>query len=206
MNFLQLSLNSPAENLALDEALLHAAEQDQGGEILRIWESNVACVVLGAGSAVAADVDEAACAADGVPLLRRGSGGGTVLLGPGCLLYSAVLAYDSAPAFRQIGPSYCHILKGLCDALAVPGLRPAGTSDLAIGTSKVSGNAQHRKRKYFLHHGTLLYDFDLGKVGRYLHMPARQPTYRQNRPDTEFLTNLPLGREEIVGRVRQAFG
>jgi lipoate-protein ligase A len=90
--------------------------------------------------------------------------------------------------------------------LAVPQLRPAGISDLALGSLKVSGNAQQRKRTHLLHHGTLLYAFDITRVDRYMRQPARQPEYRQRRAHADFLTNLPLPREEIIGRLRMAFG
>ena len=79
------------------------------------------------------------------------------------------------------------------EALAVfqPGIEPAGSSDLAAGGRKFSGSAQQRKRRHFLHHGTLLCGFDLDRVSRYLNPPERQPDYRRNRPHEEFLTNLP---------------
>jgi lipoate---protein ligase len=192
--------------LALDEALLLQCESGTGQEVLRVWDWPHAAVILGAACAVNQDVHEAECQADHVPVLRRSSGGGTVLLGPGCLMYSLVLRYDRTPALRQIGSSYCEILKSICRPLAVPGLRPAGISDLAQNSQKVSGNAQQRKRNCLLHHGTLLYAFDAAKCGRYLRMPTRQPEYRQHRTDSEFLTNLPLGREELVRHLRQAFG
>jgi lipoate-protein ligase A len=206
MKWLDLSLDSPPDNLALDEALLLAAEHNNGPEVLRVWESAVPCVVLGAGCALSADVNEEACLTDNVPILRRGSGGGTVLLTPGCLLFSVIFAYGREPALRQIGSSYCYILKRICAALAVPGLQPAGVSDLAIDDKKVSGNAQQRKRNHLLHHGTLLYDFDPALSERYLRMPTRQPPYRQQRTDASFLSNLPMKREEIVSRLRQTFG
>jgi len=205
MDFLDLTLGTMPENLALDEALLLLCESGTGRKVLRVWEWPKPTIVLGAACEVAQAVDESACLAESVPLSRRASGGGTVLLGPGCLLYSLILAYDQAPQLRQIGPSYCHILERICQALAVPGLRPAGISDLALGALKVSGNAQHRKRHHLLHHGTLLYAFDARKAEHYLRMPTRQPQYRRHRPDTAFLTNLPLSREEIVLRLRQAF-
>ena len=88
MHFLDLTLPDLAENLALDESLLLDAERGGGGETLRLWAWPNYAVVLGAGGVIADDVNETACAADGVPLARRASGGGTVLLGPGCLLYS----------------------------------------------------------------------------------------------------------------------
>src|SRR5258708_37980163 len=98
MQFLDLTLASAVANLALDEALLLEAEAGRGGEVLRLWECPRPAVVLGAGGCLADDVEESACRAGGVPVLRRASGGGTVLLGPGCLCYSLVLAYERSPA------------------------------------------------------------------------------------------------------------
>ena len=52
---------------------------------------------------------------------------------------------------------------------------------------KFSGNSQQRKRRYFLHHGTLLCGCDISLMPKYLHPPERQPDYRQNRPHAEFV-------------------
>jgi lipoate-protein ligase A len=207
MDYLELTLPTLAENLALDEALLLAAESGTGGEVLRLWEWPAPAVVLGAAGKLADDVDEAACARDGVPILRRSSGGGTVLLGKGCLLYSLVLSFDRDAALREIPTSYCYILGRVLEALAglLPDLCCAGTSDLAAGGRKFSGNAQQRKRTYLLHHGTLLYDFELAPVGRYLKLPERRPEYRRDRGHEAFLTNLSATREDLAARLRQAW-
>ncbi len=207
MWFLDLTLPSLEENLALDEALLLEAEAGRGGEVLRFWEWPEPAVVLGSGSMLAEDVHEAACAANGVPIVRRSSGGGTVLLGAGCLVYTLVLAYDRAPALTSIPSSYAFILEQLRLGLegVLPGTERAGTSDLAAGGRKFSGNAQQRKRHYLLHHGTLLYDFDLEQVGRYLHLPSRQPDYRMGRAHRLFLRNFPLRRADLERRLRGAW-
>ena len=207
MQFLGETLPTLAENLALDEALLLEAENGHGGEVLRLWEWPQPAVVLGSGCQVAKDVDEAACLTDGVPILRRSSGGGTVLLGTGCLCYSLVLSYDRSPALRDIRSSYYHILGRIRDALIdiVPEIACAGTSDLATGSQKFSGNSQQRKRNFLLHHGTLLYDFDVDQVGRYLRIPARQPDYRCGRNHTAFLTNLPINPAELQHHLRTAW-
>src|SRR2546430_4823585 len=97
MHFLDLTLPSAAENLALDEALLLEAEAGRGGEVLRLWEWPTPAVVLGSACVLRDDVDEDACTAGCVPILRRASGGGTVLLGRGCLCCSLVLSMESAP-------------------------------------------------------------------------------------------------------------
>jgi lipoate-protein ligase A len=208
MQFLDLTLPTVAENLALDEALLLEAEAGSQGEVLRLWEWPAPAVVLGSGCRLAEDVNEAACRADGLPILRRASGGGTVLLGPGCLLYTLVLAYDRSPALREIRWSYRYILGRIRDSLVdiMSGIELAGTSDLAAAGLKFSGNAQQRKRTYLLHHGTLLYGFAIDQVSRYLHMPARQPDYRGGRGHSAFLRNLPTEAVDLRRRLREGWG
>src|SRR5258708_2530947 len=109
MHFLDTVLPTLAENLALDEGLLLDAEAG-GAQTLRVWRWPTAAVVLGAGGKLTDDVHEDACAADAVPILRRSSGGGTVLLGPGCLLYSIILRFDRDPALSDLHGSYRYIL------------------------------------------------------------------------------------------------
>jgi lipoate-protein ligase A len=203
MEFFDVTLPSLAENLALDEALLLAAEAGNGGEALRLWEWPRPAVVLGAAGRVADDVDMEVCDRDGVPLTRRSSGGGTVLLGPGCLLYTLVLRYDRANDLRDIRKSYRWILSRMTEGL--PGVTIAGPSDLAIGDRKIGGSAQQRKREHLLHHGSLLYDFDLALIGRYLKEPPRQPEYRDRRAHAEFVTNLPISAAELQSRLAAAW-
>ena len=206
MQFLGLTLPTITENLALDEALLLQAES-AGGEVLRVWEWPRYAVILGSGSKLAEDVNETACRADDVPILRRSSGGGTVLLGPGCLLYSLVLSYESSLALREIASSYAFILGRLTDALAdvLPGVERAGTSDLAAIGRKFSGNSQQRKRSHLLHHGTLLYDFNIACINRYLNMPVKQPDYRAKRTHEGFLMNLPADTTGLTERLRDSW-
>jgi lipoate-protein ligase A len=206
VRFLDLTLPAAADNLALDEALLLRAESGDADEVLRVWEWHEPAVVLGSACRLAEDVDVAACEADGVPILRRSSGGGTVLLGSGCLLFSLVLRYDRDPALGEIRSSYALILDRLAQALDVEGIVAAGTSDLALAGRKFSGNAQQRKRHFLLHHGSLLYAFDLSRVSRYLRQPPRAPEYRAGREHVDFLMNLPLSVGEMKRRLRAAWG
>jgi lipoate-protein ligase A len=204
-SFLEFSLDSPAENLALDELLVVNAEAGESGEILRVWEQQDYAVVLGAGCRVAEDVDIERCRADRVQILRRSSGGGTVLLGPGCLCYSLVLRLETDRARSGIRSSYAWILRKIVSSLSAmhPDIHQAGISDLAIGDRKFSGSAQQRKREYLLHHGTLLYNFDLARVGRYLRLPARRPEYREARSHAEFLINIPASPVTLIAKLRE---
>jgi lipoate---protein ligase len=72
-----------------------------------------------------------------------------------------------------------------------------GHTDLTSQGLKFSGNAQRRRRKFLIFHGTFLLNFDLPQVERFLLMPSKQPTYRQNRSHREFLTNLNLAPDAV---------
>jgi len=198
IGLLDRTLPTLAENLALDEALLLDAEAGAGGEVLRFWGWSDPAVVLGAGCSLKADVDEQACERDGVPVQRRASGGGTVLLGDGCLIFSLVLRFDRDPALKDVNASYRHILGRMRHALQpIAAIELSGISDLAAAGRKCSGNAQQRKRNHLLHHGTLLYGFDLSLIDRYLRMPDKQPAYRESRAHEIFVTNLPAAEEAL---------
>lgn len=188
-----------------DWALFRASENGSGPETLRFWETIHTTVIIGRGGRVTDEVFEESCASDGVPVLRRCSGGGAVVLGPGCLNYALVLSLVQRPELVDLRRSYQIILERLAGALAVPGLMPSGTSDLALDGRKVSGNAQRRGSRALLHHGTLLYAYDLRLSERYLRKPARQPRYRHGRSHVDFLTNLPLPVEVIRQRVAAAW-
>ena len=207
MQFLDLTLPTPEENLALDEALLSLAEQTEGSEVLRVWEVKAPCVVLGHFCRVADDVNESACAADGVPVRRRVSGGGTVLIGPGCLNFSLVLDARLRPELVDVSRSHVLILDRIAEVLAArkPRIGFDGTSDLCLDGRKFSGNAQRRRRNWLLHHGTLLYNFPLEHIGRYLLEPPRQPTYRAHRPHSDFVTNFPAQAAWLVEGFRLAW-
>lgn len=187
--------DTPELNLAIDEALLLSAEEGTAHESLRFWSSDRLFVVLGHSRPAADDVDLQQCTRDGIPILRRYSGGGTVLQGPGCLNYSLVLRIDRSDAFSTITGTTRAILERHTAALT-PFLHGKvsmeGNSDLAIGGRKFSGNAQRRLTSFVLFHGTVLLDFDLPSLDRYLREPRQQPHYRHARRHSDFVTNIPL--------------
>ncbi len=195
MRLLDLTLSTPAENIALDEALLEEAEASgTPGEVLRLWEPEQPIVVVGRGSQLDQEVNQPACHERGVPILRRASGGAAIVTAPGCLMYAVVLSYALRPALRSLDEAHRFVLETTLGGLRplVPHVSRQGTSDLTLGPLKFSGNSVRCKREHLLYHGTLLYDFPLPLVSQCLTMPPRQPDYRQNRPHDAFVANLPL--------------
>jgi len=198
-----------AENLALDEVLLEAVETGSGGAVVRAWMAGRPAVVIGASSRVSEEVDLEACAAAGAEIYRRPSGGMSVVIGPGCVMWSVV--WPASSAVLSLGAIHAAVLGPLAAALTVAG-RPVvrrGTSDLAVasddGERKVAGTALRVRRHACLYHGTLLDAFDLDLVGRLLRHPPREPAYRAGRRHRDFLANLALGRPAVEAAVRTAF-
>lgn len=192
MRAIDVTLGDAAENLRLDDTLLRMAEAGQIPGALRFWESSHWFVVLGRSGQVADELQRAAIEQDGVPVYRRSSGGGTVVQGPGCLNFAIVRpkqdgCEDVRESYRCISARILDVLRQLhVHAQYEP------ISDLAIAGRKFSGNAQRRSRRFLLHHGTLLYDFDLGRITRYLKLPVHQPPYRAHRCHTDFVRNVPI--------------
>ena len=206
MKTLDCTLPSPAQNLACDEALLDLCEAGFDHDILRFWEPREHFVVLGYSSRIRAEVELSRCRAGRIAILRRCSGGGTVLQGPGCLNFSLILRLDAStrpaglPAGLK-GPELLTTISGTTrfvmethrtalEPVIGGAVAVAGFSDLARNGLKFSGNAQRRKRRAALVHGTFLLGLDLRLIEEVLPLPERQPPYRGNRPHREFLANL----------------
>ncbi len=206
MKLLDLTLPTPAKNLACDEALLDWCEGEECEGVLRFWESTEYFVVLGYANKAAVEVDLPACERRGVPVLRRCSGGGTVLQGPGCLNYSLVLPIEGRlESITETNSFVMQRNRAALQPLLTQKIEILGCTDLAIGSLKFSGNSQRRRRNFLLFHGSFLLDFKIGLVEELLKFPSRQPDYRAGRTHREFLTNVGLSAGEIKASLQKAW-
>ncbi len=194
LRLLEASFPAIENALALEEGLLAAVDARESPGTLFLWEWTTPAVIVGRSNATAREVNLEACANDGVPILRRCSGGGAVVIGCGCLCYALILPVG--PEHRAIGISATTraIMQRTAAGFRAAGHSVAveGISDLAMEGRKFSGNSQRWMRTALLHHGTVLYDFDLSHIGRYLRFPSRQPDYRADRDHSAFVCNAPV--------------
>ncbi|MDD5140252.1 MAG: lipoate--protein ligase family protein [Verrucomicrobiales bacterium] len=210
-------LSSPAEQLASDEALLDWCENGHGEETLLFWEPCKTFVVVGYANKVETEVNVAACAANGIPIFRRCSGGGTVLQGAGCLNYALVLRITGDGPLRNITSANQFIMER--NRMAIETLPPKsalriphsaisvrGHTDLCLDDLKFSGNSQRRKKNFLLFHGTFLLNFDLALIGEFLRMPSQQPEYRASRSHDDFLVNLNLPAGQVKAALQKVWG
>lgn len=191
-----ISFKTPQENILFDDALLYLAEKQDGQEVLRFWESSQMFVVLGRISKEEDDLNLANIKKDNISVLRRSSGGGTVLQGKGCLNYSLILSKEKRKELNDLKESYRYILGNVVKVLKQLGIDAEfyPISDIALSENKkkISGNAQKRGRKFILHHGTILYDFNLNMIEQYLKIPKQMPEYRGKRNHLDFVDNVKI--------------
>lgn len=148
----------PAENLALEEALVRAVPPVP---LLRLWQ-NETCVVLGRGQRPEREADVAACAAAGVPVLRRGSGGGTVYHDLGNLNITIAVPGRVPGLTGDLAALVAGVLRRL-------GLEPAAAGrGVFVGPVKLSGLAAQLTRAASLAHATLLVTTPAWRVQAFL--------------------------------------
>lgn len=206
MKLLELTLEHPRENIALDEALLESAEAGgEHSEVLRIWEPDSPIVVIGRSSPIKTEVDLDFCAANQIEVIRRSSGGQSIVTGPGCLMYAVLLDYRERPELRMLEEAHQFVMDKMQAALQSLKIesKMEGTCDLTLGGRKFSGNALRCKRDWMIYHGTMLCDFDLELLAKCLGKPIRQPEYRGQRDHQEFLTQLPTSTRELADAIKR---
>ncbi|HYF49252.1 MAG TPA: biotin/lipoate A/B protein ligase family protein, partial [Planctomycetota bacterium] len=191
------SSSTPAEDLALEEAIQLELEEGRSPETWRIWQASRRAVILGTGQEAAKEVFLETAAGRNVDVLRRHSGGGAVVIGPGVLNFSAFHLIENLPGSETIRGAMTAALRPLVEWLASFGIKAveAGLSDLAIQGSdgtlrKIAGNSQARKKRSVLVHGTILADPDFSAISELLRFPSKVPDYRVGRDHRGFLTSL----------------
>ena len=134
---------------------------------------------------------------DNIPLIKRYSGGGTVVLSPGTFIVSFVCGKEALSDGRARSPSQ---LMDWSSAFYKTVFQRAGSEeafnlrvqDYTLGTSrKIGGNAQALSKNRWVHHTSFLWDYD-SSVMQYLRIPEKQPDYRSNRSHSDFLTKISL--------------
>ncbi|NLC32306.1 MAG: lipoate--protein ligase [Clostridiales bacterium] len=150
----------PTLNLAIEEALLlgHAKEPS-----IFLWQ-NTHTVVIGRGQNAWKECKVNKLVEDNGILVRRTTGGGAVYHDLGNLNFSFVMPEESYDVARQL-----HVIKKAVSYFGVQ-TELSGRNDIIIkdGRAKFSGNAFRKTKTSALHHGTILFDVDMQKLGLYL--------------------------------------
>lgn len=185
------------EQLQLEEALLRTREEN----FCIINQGAPRAIVMGISGDAEALIDLPKARQDSIPIIRRFSGGGTVIVDENTLFITFIMSKTSL----NITPFPEQILRWsesvYRDAWQIPQFH-ARENDYCIGAHKCGGNAQYITKTRWLHHTSFLWDYHDDNM-RYLHMPTKRPQYRQDRAHTEFLTRLKSHAPNIDGLIER---
>ena len=147
----------PFYNQAFEEFVFENFRDDP---VFLLWQ-NTPAVIVGCSQNICRETSVPTLRRLGIPVVRRMTGGGTVYHDLGNLNYSLMLPSDGSSGYDDC---LSFIVSALND-IGVPARR-SRICDLAIGDGKISGSAQRVSRGRVLHHGTLLFSSDLGRLNR----------------------------------------
>lgn len=170
------------KQLQLEEALLRA---DQRNWCL-VNDGTPEAIILGISGQPSQWLEKAFFEKQPIPLIRRFSGGGTVFVDSHTCFVTWICQADQMAVpccpekvLRWTEKVYSPLFEGF----------RAHENDYILDNRKFGGNAQYLCKNRWLHHSSLLWDYDSQKM-QLLAMPPRMPSYRAGRSHDDFLCRL----------------
>jgi len=182
MRALLLDSLDPTFNLAVEESLFQSVEPGQS--LFLLWR-NRPSVIVGRHQNTVEEVNQNFVCDNSIDVVRRMSGGGAVYHDEGNINFS-FLVWNG----EGCDQGFARFLEPVTEALADLGLHAEYSSrnDITISGRKVSGSAQRRSGSRLLHHGTLLVDLDMDRLGQAL----------SGHPDKYTSKGVPSHRARVV--------
>ena len=175
--FLPLSTNTAFENMAIDEAIMHTLRDREVPPTLRLYRWSPSAVSIGTFQSMTGEVDLEYCKTKGIDSIRRITGGGAVYHDfEGEVTYSIILPKGHKLVPDDIIKSYEVLCSGIISGLSRLGIdsefKPI--NDIVAAGKKISGNAQTRRHRCVLQHGTVLLDLDVKVMFSVLKVPEEK--------------------------------
>lgn len=184
MNLVRFKATPILQQLNLEERLLRTSSDN--------WciindGTNASTIVTGMSGKPSDLIELETVLRDRIPVIRRFTGGGTVIVDEGTIFITLICNKDAIPGLQPYphpimswtGQLYGEVFQGIGDFH----LRE---NDYVFGHHKFGGNAQSITKNRWIHHTSFLWDFDVNNMA-YLRLPTRAPKYRSARSHYEFL-------------------
>ena len=164
--------NTAAKNMAIDRAVLVTNSEGKVPPTVRFYEWTPPAISIGYFQSLTEEIDLEVCNKHGVDYVRRITGGGAVFHDDE-LTYSIVIPESHKEIPKNIMESYGRICGAVVRGLGNLGIESVykPINDIIANKRKISGNAQTRKYRTVLQHGTVLMDVDVEKMFSLLKVP-----------------------------------
>ena len=174
--------------MRIDELVFKEASENL---FLTCWVPETTTVVLGRSNDAEKECHTKLCDQEGVEILKRAGGGGTVVLHSGCVVVSFGAwmhqPFKNDVYFSLINQSISTAIQKKYGSLDI---RERGISDLAIGDKKIAGTSLFRSKGYLLYQASILVDSRVEMIERLLKHPSKEPDYRQGKTHRDFVAGL----------------
>ncbi|XP_042406284.1 putative lipoate-protein ligase A [Zingiber officinale] len=187
MNLLRMASVPILEQLYLEERLLRTSAENW---CIINHGTSLPTIVMGISGRPSELVELKPVLRDQIPVIRRFSGGGTVIIDNGTLFVSLICNKNAIPGLQP----YPHPIMSWTGQMYGQVLREFGDfhlreNDYAFNSHKFGGNAQSIIKDRWIHHTSFLWDYDARNM-EYLKLPSRAPKYRSARSHVEFLCRM----------------
>lgn len=199
-----------AMNMAIDEAVCEGVAKRRSPPTIRFYGWTPSAVSIGCFQNVLDEVNVEECCRQGVDLVRRRTGGGTVFHDRAGEITYSVIAPEPEMG-RDILASYRRVCGWVIDALSDQGITAefSPINDIIVKGRKVSGCAQTRRGGVFLQHGTVLHSLDAGRMFALLRVDREKLAQKGLGSAEERVTSVSelcgCTRDELLSSLRQAF-
>ncbi|MBQ9390291.1 MAG: lipoate--protein ligase family protein [Synergistaceae bacterium] len=184
MLIIENTSTDPRSNLQLEENLCSL-----GVEVFMLWR-NSPSVIVGRFQDIDAEVDTGFAERNGIPIVRRNSGGGAVYHDLGNVNYSFIQRDDRRLTLEH----FARIIMRTLKAVGINSRLEFRHNDILADGLKISGSAQYRHEGVLLHHGTLLFDSDLSVIPKVLKRYGRvtniRPLLKHDMTVDEFIRKI----------------
>jgi len=199
--------NTAYTNMAIDWAVLKSCSVGKVPPTVRFYTWKPSAISIGYFQSLDDEIDIEICKKYGVDYVRRITGGGAVYHEHE-LTYSIVIPENHRHIPKNIMKSYSRI----CGAI-IKGLKHLGIdsnyvpiNDIIVNGKKISGNAQTRKSRVVLQHGTVLTDVDVDKMFSLLKVPNEKIRFKLISDVKQRVTSIKhiLGEEIPFSKIAEA--
>lgn len=202
LNLLLLKNTPIFEQLKIEEALLRLNNENW----CIINEGSPLSIVMGISGNPEELINIKKVEKKPIPLIKRYSGGGTVIVDANTLFVSLIFQKEvhDFPCFPE--PILRWSENFYKKALSIPSFK-LRENDYVIEDLKCGGNAQYIKKDRFVHHTTFLWDYEENAMDYLLH-PKKTPAYRKERSHVDFLCKLKEflpSKEHFITQIIETF-
>ena len=155
-----------------------------------LWIPEKTYIVLGASN----NADDAVVASlalkDNITVMKRRTGGQTVMLSPNNLIISAVITDESVMKPKDVFNNFNDMIISAIEKDHNGKFSTRGISDIAMGEKKIMGSSMYRGKGKLFYHAVLNFNEPPATFQKYLKHPSKEPDYRKGRMHDEFVTTL----------------